>query len=319
MTTFRLRRATLDDAAVVASMIATPADARQVSPQEPVPIVAATVERWLLDRGSGYVLESGDRILAYGEINPDPHRGRRFWIGHVVVHPDARNRGVGRALVSMLVRVATRIPGARDVWISAFADNPAAVACYRRCRFEVMARREMIGRELVDLVHHLPAAPRLLSRPVAALAGAVAAIVTWLPWLLGAPWTPWAGWVPWVPRPDDQAPLASTWAAHRGLVLALASLLVAALAVLLHPVLPGDRSTRWGRALRPVLFGVSVSTAAAVVLALAAHGSRLGEETHLRAELLEALAAGGAIGLAWGLILLVAIRLRGRFRAAPRA
>ena len=110
-------------------------DVRQASPLDSYPLGASTVERWHNERNAGYVLEDETGIVAYGEVNPDPTKPNRFWIGHVIVHPAVRGTGLGQHMVSSLAKLAMGRMGAREVWIGVFADNPPAHACYKRTGF----------------------------------------------------------------------------------------------------------------------------------------------------------------------------------------
>lgn len=290
MVTLRLRPATLEDALAVASLMVTEDDVRQVAPQETFPVSAAVVERWHRDRESGYVLEGDGRVVAYGEINRDPHDARRFWIGHVVVDPALRSRGLGRHVVSNLAALAARSMRAREVWISAFADNPAALACYLGCGFRESQRRDLMGRRLVDLVLRPPSGGRLLTRAHAAFFGACAAGLT-------------AAILPeeipsWIPLSVRTAPAT---------LIGVSSLVVGTLSALWQPILPDDRATSTGRVVRPFAYGTIVGVCAGALAAAIFHagGGVPPEGAGLGPDLIAAMVGGGTTGAIWGLVLLL--------------
>ncbi len=158
--TLLIRRATVNDCADIAALCQGHEDLRQMAPQETSPLTAEVVAGWLHERNSGYVLENEEgRVVAYAELNTDRHLAGRYWIGHLAVAPDQRGRHLGRRLVSSLTTTALAQLDADEVWISAFADNPSALACYRAAGFRDVGQRPVMGRTLVDLAR--PQRPRL--------------------------------------------------------------------------------------------------------------------------------------------------------------
>jgi phosphinothricin acetyltransferase len=63
----------------------------------------------------------------------------------VYVHPDARGRGVGEALLRTLVDSAERA-GIWTIQTGVFPENAASLALHAKAGFRVVGRRERIGR-----------------------------------------------------------------------------------------------------------------------------------------------------------------------------
>ncbi|MFE2910985.1 GNAT family N-acetyltransferase [Kitasatospora indigofera] len=63
----------------------------------------------------------------------------------VYVHPDARGRGVARALLEALIH-STQAAGIWTVQSGIFPENTASLALHRRAGFRVIGTRERIGR-----------------------------------------------------------------------------------------------------------------------------------------------------------------------------
>ncbi|RKZ13535.1 hypothetical protein DRQ32_01375 [bacterium] len=147
----RIRRAVASDAVSIAAMVTTAEDLRQVSPLEAFPLDTATVLHWLMKRGAGHVLQGKSEIVAYGELVPDQTDPARQWIGHMIVHPRRRGLGIGQRLVHELVRIAEHEREAREVAISAFAENERALRCYGSCGFARVESERVEGRQLVGM------------------------------------------------------------------------------------------------------------------------------------------------------------------------
>ena len=147
----QIRRARAEDAGIIASMVASPDDLRQVSPLESFPLDRATVLHWIMQRDAGHVLEDRGEIIAYGELVPDKTNPDRVWIGHMIVHPRRRGLGLGQRLVHELIQIAESDRDAREVAISAFADNTRALRCYESCGFVRVDQERIEGRPLVGM------------------------------------------------------------------------------------------------------------------------------------------------------------------------
>ena len=79
--------------------------------------------------GLSFVARDGDRIV--GAVLAG-HDGRRGYLHHLAVHPDARHRGLGRQLVAAAL-AALRAQGITKCHIFVFRDNPAGRAFWESC------------------------------------------------------------------------------------------------------------------------------------------------------------------------------------------
>jgi ribosomal protein S18 acetylase RimI-like enzyme len=80
------------------------------------------------------VLTDGEQLLGYGELWLDTEEDE-VELARIVVAPEARGRGLGRALVRGLLAEA-RLSGMADVFMRVHPDNAAALRCYRGAGFE---------------------------------------------------------------------------------------------------------------------------------------------------------------------------------------
>jgi ribosomal protein S18 acetylase RimI-like enzyme len=76
-------------------------------------------------------LEDDETIgFVSGVETTHPDKGTEMFLYELSVHPEHRNRGVGRALVGALAELA-RGRGCYGMWVGTEADNAAALATYR--------------------------------------------------------------------------------------------------------------------------------------------------------------------------------------------
>jgi len=75
---------------------------------------------------------AGDDVVGFvsGVETTHPDKGTEMFLYELSVHPDHRNRGIGRALVEALADRA-RGRGCYGMWVATEPDNTAALATYR--------------------------------------------------------------------------------------------------------------------------------------------------------------------------------------------
>jgi len=88
-----------------------------------------------------------DRLLGWAALLPVSPRPVYSGVAEVSVYvaAAARGRGVGRALLTELIR-ASEEAGLWTLQAGIFPENEASVALHRACGFRVVGRRERIGR-----------------------------------------------------------------------------------------------------------------------------------------------------------------------------
>lgn len=111
------------------------ADAREqfwLAPRVSGALTAEALLAWHDARRHPYLLAGADRRcpIAYGEVNLLDGTSGEYWLGHLIVDPRHRNRGVGRRLTRLLLDAAFELHGATRVSLVVFGDNAAAVRCY---------------------------------------------------------------------------------------------------------------------------------------------------------------------------------------------
>lgn len=137
---FELRPLALPEAETVAAWAATPEDARfLMGSDDSFPLTADDVAAWTYECDYALTLRRGGDLAAYAEIVEDVVE-QDVEIQHLLVAPDLRSTGVGRA---MLERVCAFLAEARpypEVWLRVSRDNAPAAACAVAAGFEAVAK-----------------------------------------------------------------------------------------------------------------------------------------------------------------------------------
>lgn len=144
---FSLRPFQPEDAVQVASWVHDLLELRWISPSTPPPLTADKVCSWHADGTSAFMLfdqagSENSRALAYGEVNRAPHDREARWLGHLIVAPERRGRGVGGVLVHLLLAEAQRSPGLKRVVLIVSPDNLAGRRCYLRAGFQIVGEEQ---------------------------------------------------------------------------------------------------------------------------------------------------------------------------------
>ena len=91
----------------------------------------------------GVACEQDGRVIAYGGMLTVLDEGQ---ITNIAVHPDARRQGIGRTLLTEMLRLA-RERGLAEISLEVRASNEAAIALYESMGFAVAGRRRHFYRD----------------------------------------------------------------------------------------------------------------------------------------------------------------------------
>ena len=90
----------------------------------------------------GMTAFDGSSVLGHMTMRfPDAHR-RVLRFGFVIVDPARRGHGCGREMLRMAIQYAFLFTRAEKISLGVFAQNEAAIRCYRACGFERPASGE---------------------------------------------------------------------------------------------------------------------------------------------------------------------------------
>ena len=117
---------------LVLSWIQDAQEAHWLAPRTPPPLSATKVLHWQAPGHQAFMLiEPGAPApLGYGELNILNAAARRYWLGHLIVDPARRGRGLGVQLTRLLLWEAFCRQGAREVSLVVFPENRRAIVCY---------------------------------------------------------------------------------------------------------------------------------------------------------------------------------------------
>ncbi|HZO58058.1 MAG TPA: GNAT family N-acetyltransferase [Solirubrobacterales bacterium] len=137
-----VRKATSDDAPAAARLLATVAEEGTIAAEPPVDVEARAEKfRQAIESGGPaavLILEEEGRMVGHAGVQELETPGV-FTFG-MAVHPDARGRGGGRALLRAILEHA-RACGAHKVELEVWPDNARAIALYASSGFEVEGLR----------------------------------------------------------------------------------------------------------------------------------------------------------------------------------
>jgi len=126
-----LERFRADHARIVADWVVRAGDAYRLAPGTAPPISAEKVLAWARDGRAFILADTRGAPIAYGELNQLNSARSEYWLGHLIVDPALRGMGYGTLLVRQLLRHAFDRLSATRVSLVVFADNEAAVKCYK--------------------------------------------------------------------------------------------------------------------------------------------------------------------------------------------
>jgi RimJ/RimL family protein N-acetyltransferase len=117
----------------IVSWVGGAQEAYWLAPRTAPPLTVEKVRSWAHPLHEPLVLVDGEAApLGYGELNVLAGGDRVWWLGHLIIDPAHRGRGLGTELTRRLLLRAFQQRGASRVTLVVFAENTAAIASYRR-------------------------------------------------------------------------------------------------------------------------------------------------------------------------------------------
>lgn len=103
-----------------------------LAPNTPPPPTPDKVIGWTARRGRPMVLypRSAASPIGYAELNDLPSRSDEMWIGHFILTPALRGKGLSHHMMRLLLDMAFGPLEAYRVALIVFPDNTPAIRCY---------------------------------------------------------------------------------------------------------------------------------------------------------------------------------------------
>ena len=150
-------------APLVAGWVTGPEELYWLAPRTFPPLTPDKVIAWTKEKDHPYLFwyRPEDKPVGYAELNPMAQNNDHLWIGHVLIRPSLRGRGLGTELSRCLLHQAFGVLGARRMSLIVFPGNEFAVRAYKRVGMRVTrqeyrpastvgAHRRMIRMEIDD-------------------------------------------------------------------------------------------------------------------------------------------------------------------------
>ncbi|HWL94996.1 MAG TPA: GNAT family N-acetyltransferase [Phycisphaerae bacterium] len=154
----------------VASWVRDEKELLWLAPRTLSPLSAPKVMAWQRPGGNRMLLwdASSATPIGYGELNEMPNEPGHLWIGHFVIAPHFRGRGLGRRFVHALLCRGFQDLGARLVSLVVFPENQFAIRCYEQNALQATGREikyvkeSRMRHEFVRMAISLPQFERLI-------------------------------------------------------------------------------------------------------------------------------------------------------------
>ena len=139
MPRFELRPLALPEAETVAGWAQDVDDVRFLTGGDDFPLTAGDVAGWTYECDYALTLRRGGDLAAYAEIVEDVVE-QDVEIQHLLVAPDLRSAGVGRAMLERVCAFLSELKPYPEVWLRISCDNAPAAACVSAAGFEAVAK-----------------------------------------------------------------------------------------------------------------------------------------------------------------------------------
>ncbi len=136
---FELRPLALPEAETVAGWAQDAADVRFLTGGEDFPLTAGDVAAWTYECDYALTLRRGGDLAAYAEIVEDVVE-QDVEIQHLLVAPDLRSAGVGRAMLTRVCAFLAELKPYLEVWLRVHRENAPALACAAAAGFEAVEK-----------------------------------------------------------------------------------------------------------------------------------------------------------------------------------
>lgn len=133
---YELRPFSITDAATVCQWAASELDLEQLEPSASFPLTPDQIAAWTFEANYAFTIAYNGTLVGYGELIEDDVAGD-IEIQHLLVEPEMRGQGIGKALIERLCAFITYGTAYREVWLRVGRDNYAGQLCATATDFAV--------------------------------------------------------------------------------------------------------------------------------------------------------------------------------------
>lgn len=134
------------DLDAIPPMFSSPAELFLVYPKGQFPFTLEQVRQLYNERFEFTVICDGATIIGFANLYDRQQHDYAF-IGNVFIIPEYRQRGLGRLLLTYMIKAAFEKYRLREVRLSVFSDNGPAIALYQSFGFSELARESRLDPE----------------------------------------------------------------------------------------------------------------------------------------------------------------------------
>jgi ribosomal protein S18 acetylase RimI-like enzyme len=137
--TFELRPFAMPEAETIAGWATDAHEVRFLTGTDDFPLMPGDVAAWTYEADYALTLRRGGDLAAYAEIVEDVVE-QDIEIQHLLVAPDLRSVGVGRAMLLRCCAFLSEVRAYPEVWLRVSRDNAPAAACASAAGFETVSQ-----------------------------------------------------------------------------------------------------------------------------------------------------------------------------------
>ncbi|WP_455220253.1 N-acetyltransferase family protein [Kaarinaea lacus] len=149
-----IRPAVLDDLVTITQLLTTPDELFLVYPNGRFPFTIPQAQKLYNERFEFTVLSDGDTIAGFANLY-DRQQDDHAFIGNVFIAPEYRRQGLGKLLLTYMIKAAFEKYRLREVRLSVFSDNAPAIALYQSFGFRKYSSEQRLdpNNQTRTLVH----------------------------------------------------------------------------------------------------------------------------------------------------------------------
>ncbi|MCI0505116.1 MAG: GNAT family N-acetyltransferase [Gammaproteobacteria bacterium] len=138
-----IRAATQNDLPAITRLLASREELFLVYPKGRFPFTFQQAQQLYRERFEFTVIRDGDTIAGFANLY-DRMQDKYAFIGNVFITPGYRRQGMGRLLLTYMIKAVFEKYDLQEARLSVFADNQPALALYQQFGFSTYSREQRL-------------------------------------------------------------------------------------------------------------------------------------------------------------------------------